>query len=70
MRTTLDIDERALAAARAKAASEGISLGRAVSDLILTQAPAVVPPDGFPIFPSVAGHVITPEMVEELRDDE
>ena len=35
MRTTLDIDEDALAIARSKATVEGISLGRAVSALII-----------------------------------
>ncbi|WP_454293901.1 hypothetical protein [Salana multivorans] len=33
MRTTLDIDDAVLSAARAKARAENVSLGRAVSDL-------------------------------------
>lgn len=70
MRTTLDLDERVLAAARAKAAGEGISLGRAVSEIALqglrghTEASP-----GFPMLPSVDGHVITDELVDEYRDD-
>lgn len=68
MRTTLDIDERALATARAKAAAEGISLGKAVSDLILRPASIEVA-EGFPLFSRVRGHVITDELVAEHRDD-
>jgi hypothetical protein len=69
MRTTLDIDDRALAAARAKAAAERISLGRAVSDLVIEAvAGSGTPHDGFPMFDSVPGHVITNALVAELRD--
>lgn len=70
MRTTLGIDERALAAARAKAAAEGVSLGRAVSDLILRPTATVELADDFPVFSSVAGHVITQELIDAHRDDE
>ena len=71
MRTTLDIEERALVAARAKAAAERVSLGRAVSELILTSVEgANARPDGFPMFGPVAGHVITDELVTAFRDDE
>ncbi|NHN57055.1 DUF2191 domain-containing protein [Calidifontibacter sp. DB0510] len=35
MRTTLDLDDKVLAAARSLARSQGTSLGRAVSDLAL-----------------------------------
>ena len=74
MRTTLDIDERVLAAARSKARHEGISLGRAVSALALDGLRP--PPDetryrnGFPQFESVPGHVITDELVARYRDDD
>lgn len=69
MRTTLDIDERALAAARAKAAAEGTSIGRALSDLALR--PNAVTPviDGLPVFDAPEGHVITDELVDTYRDD-
>ena len=70
MRTTLDIDERALAAARAKAAKDGTSLGRAVSDLILGAGLTVELADDFPVFSSVPGHVMTPELIAEHRDDD
>lgn len=73
MRTTLEIDDRVLIAARSKAAAEGVSLGRAVSDLALRalEGPATgVERAGFPMLPSVPGHVITDEMVAAHRDDE
>ncbi|HET7386388.1 MAG TPA: DUF2191 domain-containing protein [Nocardioidaceae bacterium] len=75
MRTTLNLDERVLAAARSKARHERISLGRAVSDLALA---GLAPPEtrdltrrhGFPQLPSPPGWVITDEMVARFRDDE
>ena len=73
MRTTLDLDDRVLAIARAKASHDGISLGKAVSALILESR--VPPPsfesrNGFPMFPSVPGHVIDLELVNRYRDDD
>lgn len=76
MRTTLDLDERLLAAARSRAAARGITLGRAVSDLGLLgyeaerRAEPALPPSGFPMLPAVPGHVITDDMVDKaLADD-
>ncbi|CAN5566009.1 hypothetical protein BH23ACT6_BH23ACT6_19870 [soil metagenome] len=76
MRTTLDLDDRVLAAARSRARATGVTLGQAVSQLALRgyereQGPsAEVVGDGFPMLPLVPGHVITDEMVEEaLADD-
>lgn len=75
MRTTLDLDERLLAAARSRAAERGVTLGQAVSDLGLKGYEAErgaesVPPTGFPMLPAVAGHVITDDMVDKaLADD-
>lgn len=79
MRTTLDLDDRVLAAARAKASAESISLGRAVSLLALsTLEVAHVRPEGFPVFEPTSNpvntghmntpHVITDEMVADHRD--
>jgi len=72
MRTTLDIDDRVLAIARAKAAQDHISLGKALSALVLD---GVTRPtttmsvrNGLPVFPGVPGHVITSELVEKYRD--
>jgi hypothetical protein len=71
MRTTLDIDDRVMAAARVKAAADGTSLGRAVSDLALAGLEGAVGRRGrFPVlFPAVAGHVITSELVLEHAED-
>jgi len=69
MRTTLDISDRALAAARAYAASEHCTLGQAVSHLIL-QSETATTPHGFPVFPGAPGHVITNETIAEALDAE
>lgn len=74
MRTTLDLDEVVLSAARAKARAEKISLGRAVSDLVLgalgsgPAASAVT--TGFPVLRGTPGHTVTDELVERYRDDD
>lgn len=75
MRTTLDLDDRVLAAARSRARVRGISLGEAVSELALEGYEAQVPTarraddDAIPTLPAVPGHVITDEMVEEAVAD-
>jgi len=72
MRTTIEIDDKAMAVARSTAVVEGVSLGAAISRLILLSqqdnAPAAAP--GFPAFAAVAGHVITDDLVARHRDDE
>ena len=74
MRTTLDIDEYVLGAARVIAEQQSISLGRAISQMALRglQAANQTPKGtGFPILPSNGtGHVITDELVARYRDDE
>lgn len=73
MRTTLDLDDSVLAAARALAQSEGISLGSAVS---LLARRGLQPPDGesttdFPVFDVVTDdRPITLEVVNAHRDDD
>lgn len=74
MRTTLTIDDRALAAARSRAQQRGVSIGKALSELALAGYEAETAhlgvPDGFPVLPRVEGHVITIEMVDDaLHDD-
>lgn len=73
MRTTLDLDDTVLAAARSKARAENISIGRAVSELAMAglagRSDAAVPV-GFPVLRAAAGHLLTDELVEQLRDDE
>ncbi|MEZ0363299.1 hypothetical protein ACAG26_06290 [Mycobacterium sp. pUA109] len=74
MRTTLDLDDRVLAAARSRARARGISIGQAVSELALdgieAQAEvAQVSAAGFPMLPAVPGHLITDQMVEDALAD-
>lgn len=72
MRTTLDLDDAVLRAARALAEQTGVSLGRAVSELArrgLEVAPSARAGD-FPLLPRFASdHVITEQLVAEHRDD-
>ena len=82
MRTTLDIDDDVLAAAKELARRERKTAGQVVSRLLrqaLTQPPAAEPdaravrePEafyGFRPFPS-RGTPVTNEQVEDLRDEE
>lgn len=73
MRTTLDIDPVVLSAARAKAAAEHISLGRAVSELarlgLRGQQPARQAGSGFPVLAGNPDHSVTDEVVAEYRDE-
>ena len=71
MRTTLDIDDAVLRAARTLADQRGISLGAAVSELARRGlAPAASPESvgGFPVFRNPA-HVVTDDLVEAHRDE-
>jgi len=74
MRTTLDIDDRVLQAARELAHARQISLGAAVSALArrgLEQSSAVHVDLVFPTLqPIVDHHLITDEIVAEHRDDQ
>ncbi len=80
MRTTLDIEDAILAAARSLARARGISLGAAVSELArrglgipLAGASDVRVDVGFAPFPILLGdpgHVVTPDLVNAHRDDE
>ena len=74
MRTTLNLDDDVLEAAKALASQKGQSLGEAVSELIRR---AVQPPgkasakrNGIPLFPVARGaRRVTPEIVAELLDE-
>jgi hypothetical protein len=74
MRTTLEIDDAVLAAARALAAQTGSSLGAAVSELArrgLHGADTIVSSrGGFPVFEATEGHQITDDLVARHRDDD
>jgi len=75
MRTTLEIDPRVLAAARARVhGGYNRTVGQAVSQLALAGLAAATPAPpavgGLVLLPAVPGHVITNEMVAEgLLDD-
>lgn len=72
MRTTIDLDEGVLAAAKAIARDSGVSLGEAVSRLALRGLTSTAPIDdldGFPTFDASDGaQPITLELVNEYRD--
>lgn len=74
MRTTLDLDESVLVAARALARDESISLGAAVSELARRGLRAVTSPTvargGFPVLADSEGPPITLELVNRHRDGE
>jgi hypothetical protein len=67
MRTTLNIDDDVLLAAKQRARTEGMPLGKVVSDLL---SEALQPPEsvyGLVPFPT-RGHVVTNELINRLRD--
>ncbi|MEP7100701.1 MAG: type II toxin-antitoxin system VapB family antitoxin [Burkholderiales bacterium] len=81
MRTTLDIDDDLLAAARELARREGATAGQVVSRLLrrsLTGGPAPLAARrprakavaGFVPFPAKPGVIVTNEQVDALRDAE
>lgn len=84
MRTTLDIDEDILAAAKEIASAEGKTAGQVLSDLArraltIPSAPLGLSEDRspygsadddlFPRFPKKGGVVITPDHVRQVQED-
>jgi hypothetical protein len=75
MRTTLDIDDDVLAAAKELASGQKTTAGKVISDLVrkaLTQpiAAAGLPVvDGFPILPH-AGKLITVAFIDKLLEED
>jgi Arc/MetJ family transcription regulator len=75
MRTTLDIDDDVLAAAKERARRENTTAGALISRLLreaMTHAPAAREPTasyGFQPFAS-RGHVVSDDTVRALRDQE
>ena len=73
MRTTLDIDNDVLLAAKEMAKQRGISTGKVLSDLArqtLTRQAATTTRNGVPLFPRQpdAG-VVTLELINQVRDE-
>ncbi len=73
MRTTVDIEEDVLLAAKEIARQQGTTLGRVLSDLArksLTQRSTVSSKHGLPQFPiQPDAGVVTLELVNQLRDE-
>ncbi len=73
MRTTVDIEEDVLLAAKEIARQQGITLGRVLSDLArksLTRRSPVSSKHGLPQFPiQPDAGVVTLELVNQLRDE-
>ena len=72
MRTTIDLEDDVLSAAKELAIKRGTTVGRVLSELArqsLTRQSLVATRDGLPLFPvqSKAG-VVTLELVNRLRD--
>jgi ribonuclease D len=77
MRTTLELDDRLVVAAKARARKRGVSLGTIVSELALSALADEEPKqteeltrNGLVLLPRVAHHVVTDDMVADaLADD-
>jgi hypothetical protein len=75
MRTTLDIDDDVLAAAKDLAAAQKTTAGKVISDLArtaLTRPTARTGPEyrnGLRLMPPAEG-IVTPEMIDRLREDD
>jgi hypothetical protein len=72
MRTTIDIDEDILQAAKELAKRKGTTTGRVISELArlgLTRPTRTELRNGVPVLPS-RGEVVTLEKVESLGDEE
>jgi hypothetical protein len=72
MRTTLDLDDDVLEAAKALAAMHGRTAGQIVSELARKGlAPTVKQKvrNGVPLLPAGSGRIVTPQMVEDALDE-
>lgn len=73
MRTTLDLEEDVLLAAKEIARQRGVSIGKVLSDLArqaLSRQDAAPMRNGVPLFPIQPGSgVVTLELVNQLRDE-
>lgn len=74
MRTTLDIDQDVLLAAKEMAQRRGVSMGKVLSELarqaLTQQATVTTTRNGVPLFPRRPdASVVTLELVNRLRDE-
>lgn len=73
MRTTVEIEDDVLLAAKELARQQGSSVGKVLSDLArqtLTRSAPTATRDGVPLFPlSQGGALVTLELVNRLRDE-
>lgn len=73
MRTTLDIEDDVLSAAKELARQRNITIGQMLSELArdsLTRKPTLARRNGIPTFPvQPNAKVVTPEIVNRLRDE-
>jgi hypothetical protein len=74
MRTTIDLEEDVLLAAKELARQRGVSIGKVISELArqaLMPSEASALRNGIPLFPVRAGAaVVTPELVRQLHDEQ
>jgi len=75
MRTTLDIDDDVLAAAKELAAGQKTTAGKVISDLARKALTEPSPKkmryrNGFPVIPKRRGGVVTPEHIDRLAEEE
>jgi len=72
MRTTLDLDDDVLAAARSIAAARKQTMGKVVSDLVRRSLVTKLKkaPSGLPLLPRRPGVIVTNELIDKLREDE
>ena len=74
MRTTLDLDDDVLEAARALAKMRNQTMGKVVSELVrqgLHQPPAKLKiREGIPVLPKRSGVVVTNEFINRLREEQ
>ena len=75
MRTTLDLDDDVLSAAKAISEQRGLTIGKAISELVrhaLTSSKvSAATRNGVPLFPSKGrkAKLVTMDMVNRLRDE-
>jgi hypothetical protein len=72
MRTTLDLDDDVLAAARSIATARKQTMGKVVSDLVRQSLTTKLKksPSGVPLLPLRPGVIVSNELIDKLREDE